>query len=64
MPFEGGFTFANFLADVFTVFVFVAWFSHLVAENNAVGFHARARERNRKGRQAGSDAASRYTAAA
>jgi hypothetical protein len=26
MPFEGGFTFANFLADVFTVFVFVVWF--------------------------------------
>jgi len=30
MPFEGGFTFANFLADVFTVFVFVAWFWLLI----------------------------------
>ena len=26
MPAEGGFSFANFLADVFTVFVFVVWF--------------------------------------
>ena len=30
MPFEGGFTFANFLADVFAVFVFVAWFWLLI----------------------------------
>jgi phospholipase D-like protein len=30
MPFEGGFTFANFLADVFTVFVFVVWFWLLI----------------------------------
>jgi hypothetical protein len=26
MPFEGGFSFANFVADVLTVFVFVVWF--------------------------------------
>jgi len=25
MPFEGGFTFANFLADVFVIFLFVMW---------------------------------------
>ena len=30
MPFDGGFTFANFLADVFTVFVFVVWFWLLI----------------------------------
>jgi hypothetical protein len=30
MPFEGGFTFANFLADVFTVFVFIVWFWLLI----------------------------------
>ena len=30
MPFQGGFTFANFLADVFTVFVFVVWFWLLI----------------------------------
>ena len=30
MPFEGGFTFANFLADIFTVFVFVVWFWLLI----------------------------------
>jgi hypothetical protein len=30
MPFEGGFTFANFLVDVFTVFVFVVWFWLLI----------------------------------
>jgi len=30
MPFEGGFTFANFLADLFTVFVFVVWFWLLI----------------------------------
>jgi Phospholipase_D-nuclease N-terminal len=30
MPFGGGFTFANFLADVFTVFVFVVWFWLLI----------------------------------
>jgi hypothetical protein len=26
MPFRGGFTFPNFLADVFSVFLFVLWF--------------------------------------
>ena len=26
MPFSGGFTFQNFLADVFAIFVFVLWF--------------------------------------
>ena len=26
MLFEGGFTFANFLADVFAVFIFILWF--------------------------------------
>jgi len=26
MPFEGGFSFANFLADAFTIFVFIIWF--------------------------------------
>ena len=30
MPFEGGFTFANFLADVLTVFFFVVWFWLLI----------------------------------
>jgi hypothetical protein len=30
MPFEGGFTFANFLADVLAVFVFVVWFWLLI----------------------------------
>jgi len=30
MPFEGGFTFANFLADVFAVFLFVVWFWLLI----------------------------------
>jgi len=30
MPSEGGFTFASFLTDVLTVFVFVAWFWLLV----------------------------------
>jgi hypothetical protein len=27
MLFQGGFTFTNFIADVFAVFVFVVWFS-------------------------------------
>ncbi|HET6412978.1 MAG TPA: SHOCT domain-containing protein [Anaeromyxobacter sp.] len=31
MPFNGGFTFANFLADVLTVFLFVAWFWLLIS---------------------------------
>ena len=31
MPFAGGFTFANFLADVLTVFLFVAWFWLLIS---------------------------------
>jgi hypothetical protein len=26
MPFDGGFTFTNFLADVFAIFMFVLWF--------------------------------------
>ena len=30
MLFEGGFTFANFLADVLTVFFFVVWFWLLI----------------------------------
>ena len=30
MPSEGGFTFANFLTDVLTVFVFVVWFWLLI----------------------------------
>jgi hypothetical protein len=30
MLFEGGFSFANFLADVFAVFVFVLWFWLLI----------------------------------
>jgi Phospholipase_D-nuclease N-terminal len=30
MPFEGGFTFANFLSDVLTVFLFVVWFWLLI----------------------------------
>jgi predicted membrane channel-forming protein YqfA (hemolysin III family) len=30
MPFEGGFTFANFLADVLAVFFFVVWFWLLI----------------------------------
>jgi hypothetical protein len=31
MPFGEGFTFANFLLDVFTVFLFVAWFWLLIS---------------------------------
>ena len=30
MLFEGGFSFSNFLADAFTIFMFVAWFWLLV----------------------------------
>jgi len=30
MPFQGGFTFGNFVADVFTVFMFVLWFWLLI----------------------------------
>jgi hypothetical protein len=30
MLFEGGFSFSNFLADVFTVFLFVVWFWLLI----------------------------------
>jgi predicted membrane channel-forming protein YqfA (hemolysin III family) len=30
MPFEGGFTFANFLADALAIFMFVVWFWLLV----------------------------------
>jgi hypothetical protein len=30
MPFEGGFTFANFLADALAIFFFVVWFWLLV----------------------------------
>ena len=30
MPSEGGFSFANFLTDVLTVFVFVVWFWLLI----------------------------------
>ena len=30
MPFQGGFSFANFLTDVFAVFVFVVWFWLLI----------------------------------
>jgi len=30
MPFQGGFTFGNFVADVFTIFMFVLWFWLLV----------------------------------
>jgi hypothetical protein len=26
MPFEGGFSFTNFLADAFTIFMFILWF--------------------------------------
>ena len=31
MPFNGGFTFANFLADLLTLFLFVAWFWLLIS---------------------------------
>ena len=31
MLFEGGFSFSNFLVDVFTVFVFVVWFWLLIS---------------------------------
>jgi hypothetical protein len=31
MLFEGGFSFSNFLADVFTVFLFVVWFWLLIS---------------------------------
>jgi hypothetical protein len=30
MLFPGGFTFANFLADVFSIFIFVLWFWLLI----------------------------------
>jgi hypothetical protein len=30
MPFEGGFTFANFLADALAVFFFIVWFWLLI----------------------------------
>jgi hypothetical protein len=30
MPFEGGFTFVNFLADVLAIFLFVVWFWLLI----------------------------------
>jgi len=30
MPFEGGFSFANFLADAFTIFMFIIWFWLLI----------------------------------
>jgi len=30
MLFEGGFTFTNFLVDVFSVFMFVVWFWLLI----------------------------------
>jgi hypothetical protein len=30
MPFQGGFTFGNFVADVFTIFMFMLWFWLLV----------------------------------
>lgn len=30
MPFEGGFNFRNFLADAFTIFVFIVWFWLLI----------------------------------
>ncbi len=30
MPFEGGFSFANFLADVLAIFLFVLWFWLLI----------------------------------
>ena len=30
MLFDGGFTFANFLADVFSIFVFILWFWLLI----------------------------------
>ena len=31
MLFEGGFSFSNFLVDVFAVFVFVVWFWLLIS---------------------------------
>ena len=30
MPFEGGFSFANFLADAFTIVMFIIWFWLLI----------------------------------
>ena len=30
MLFSGGFTFSNFLADVFSIFIFVLWFWLLI----------------------------------
>jgi cbb3-type cytochrome oxidase subunit 3 len=30
MPFEGGFTFSNFVADAFTIFMFILWFWLLI----------------------------------
>jgi len=30
MPFQGGFTFGNFVADAFTIFMFVLWFWLLI----------------------------------
>ena len=30
MPFEGGFTFSNFIADAFTIFMFILWFWLLI----------------------------------
>jgi len=30
MPFEGGFSFTNFLADAFTIFLFIVWFWLLI----------------------------------
>lgn len=31
MPFEGGFNFRNFLADAFTIFIFIVWFWLLIS---------------------------------
>ena len=30
MPFEGGYSFTNFLADAFTIFLFIVWFWLLI----------------------------------
>ena len=30
MPFDGGFTFTNFVADVFAIFIFVLWLWFLI----------------------------------
>src|ERR1700729_4126620 len=36
MPFEGGFTFSNFIADAFTIFMFILWFWLLIVVSGAL----------------------------